>query len=231
MPEPDIITVQATYTEEITANRADLLVSIRGSSLIGGDSALRKAREVRQLAQALEALGVGEDAIELREVRAEVATGLLSTSSAEYTLRIRCERLEQLADVIGAITSQKQATLTSIFWHYPDDEEAQHRWLDLCLRRADQRARVMAAALGVSLMGVRKATTSYQTSEHEPRGTMFPARAAGAAKSQSGLLRMPAPVSQADLGLSIRHRKTAATHAEVEYRVGGYQSAGAAAEG
>ncbi|HEY1015458.1 MAG TPA: SIMPL domain-containing protein [Herpetosiphonaceae bacterium] len=232
MSDPDIITVNAMHTEEIAANEADLLVTIRGSSLISSDSALRKAREVRQLVQALEALGVGEEAVELREVHADVHNGLLGTSSAQYNLKIRCERLEQLADLIGAVTALKQASLSAIQWRYPDDEAAQHRWLDLCLRQANERARVMAAALGVSLLGVRKVSTSYEANDHQAqRGYQYQFPTASRAKSQSLFLARPAPVTSADLGLSIQHRKTVATRAEVEYRIGDYRPADPAAEG
>ena len=40
----------------------------------------------------------------------------------------------------------------------------------------------------------------------------------------------PAPVTGADLGLNIQHRKNAVTRAEVEYRISGYQPADPATE-
>ena len=108
--KPDTIKVSALQREEISANRADLFVTVRGSSLVSGDQAMKKAKEVSQLVDALTSFGLSPDAIQLQGVHIETATGtLLKSSSAIYRLKVRCEKLDQLAEIIDIIGEQKNA--------------------------------------------------------------------------------------------------------------------------
>ena len=69
----------------------DLHVTVKGSSVVSGDAALKKAKEVNQLVEALISLGVKEDAVKLQGVNIETSSGVLvKSSSASYRLRIRC---------------------------------------------------------------------------------------------------------------------------------------------
>jgi hypothetical protein len=56
--KPDTIKISASQREEISANRADLFVTVKGSSVVSGDQALKKAREVSQLVEALTSFGL-----------------------------------------------------------------------------------------------------------------------------------------------------------------------------
>jgi hypothetical protein len=47
--KPDTIKIPTSYREEIFATHADLFVTVRGSSIISGDEAMKKAKEVSQL--------------------------------------------------------------------------------------------------------------------------------------------------------------------------------------
>lgn len=51
--KPDTIKVSANHKEEIRANRAELFVTVKGSSLVSRDAAMKKAKEVNQLVEAL----------------------------------------------------------------------------------------------------------------------------------------------------------------------------------
>src|SRR5690242_14869005 len=117
--KPDTIKVSATQREEISANRADLFVAVKGSSVFSGDQALKKAKEVSQLVEALTSFGLRPEAIQLQGVHIETSSGaLLKSSSASYRLKVNCEKLDQLAELLDIISSQKNATLERIQWKY-----------------------------------------------------------------------------------------------------------------
>jgi uncharacterized protein YggE len=212
--KPDTLKITASQREEIQATFADLFVTVKGSSLVSGDAALKKAREVSQLVEELTRFGLPAEAIHLQSVYAETSGGaLLHSSSATYRLRIRCEKLDQFADLLGIITSQKSATLEQIEWKYPDEAE-QAAALEKALIKAGDKARNIAEKLGVKLLGVynlTENTTDFETPA--PRG-MFVAQAAPRAK---GI------VSQPDLGMNIQHSKTIEVRVEIEYRVSGFE--------
>src|SRR5512133_3140913 len=117
--KPDTIKISATQREEIFASHANLYVTVKGSSVVSGNEAMKKAREVSQLVEALtrpalsggEGSGLSPEAVQLLGVHIETASGaLLKSSSATYRLRIRVERLDQLAELLDIIASQKNAT-------------------------------------------------------------------------------------------------------------------------
>ena len=93
--KPDTIKISASHKEEIFADRADLFVSVKGSSLVSGDQAMKKAKEVSQLVEALTNFGLSPEAVHLQGVHIETASGtLLKSSSATYRLKIKCEKLD-----------------------------------------------------------------------------------------------------------------------------------------
>jgi uncharacterized protein YggE len=220
--QPDLLKVSVSYSEELQADQADLLVTIKGSSLIHGAAALLKAREVRQLVEALTALGLPEQQIQLRGVCAEVSSGpLLKNSSATYQLRIQCRALDLLPDLIGAVASQKQATLESIIWRYPEGADAQDSWSERCALRANQKARRIAAALGVRLLGVYRVDESLDIPPVYVEDMDVLRKAAPQSRSRA--------MTSADLGLAVSHSKTVEVHMTVEYHVSRFGEDAAAA--
>jgi len=67
-PKPDTIKISATQREEVQATFADIFVAIKGASLVSGDAALKKAREVSQLVDELTRFGLPAEAIHLQSV-------------------------------------------------------------------------------------------------------------------------------------------------------------------
>lgn len=173
--QQDLIHVEETVREEMQADHAELFVTIRGSSFVAGTAALTKAREVSQLVTDLREAGVSDTEIHLQNVEAEVATGVLGrNSSAAYKLRVECKTLDKLGDVLGAIASQKNAALYRLRWFYPEHETAQDRLLQLCIDRANQKARLIADGLGVRLIGIASFRYHYKAS-YVPDPDMDPA--------------------------------------------------------
>jgi uncharacterized protein YggE len=211
--KPDTIFVSALHHEEIQAINADLIVTVKGSSLVSGDEALKKAKEVSQLVEALTTFGLGDDMINLQGIHAEASSGkFLKSSNATYRLKIRCERLEQLTDLLGIITSQKNTTLEYIDWKYSDDD-ARERVLEQAITKAKEKAQKVSTILGVSILGIY--------SFHEDN------LSDGEVRMEYGIAQRKAPALGAspsmDLGLDIHHSKTIKINVNIEYRVSGLE--------
>jgi len=210
--KPDTIKVSALHREEISASHADLFVTVKGSSVVSGDQALKKAKEVSQLVEALTSFGLSPEAIHLQGVHIETSSGaLLKSSSATYRLRIRCEKLDQLAELLDIVGSQKNAALERIQWKY-SEEAAHERGLATALEKAKAKAGKVAAALGVKLLGVYD---FIENSFDEETPMLFQPQAA-MMKS-----RGPAP-SEPSLDMDIQHSKTIQVNVEIWYRVSAF---------
>ena len=210
--KPDTIKISASYREEILATYADLFVTVKGSSVFSGNEAMKKAKEVSQLVDELTRFGISAENIHLQGVHVETSSGaLLKSSSASYRLRVRCDVLSQIADLLDIITSQKNAALERIDWKYPE-EEARERGLESALVKAKSKADKVAVALGVKLLGVYD---FLENSFDEEMPIMYQAQAM--MKS-----RAPAPVAEPSLGMDVQHGKTIHINVEVWYRVSGF---------
>jgi uncharacterized protein YggE len=207
--KPDTIKVSALHKEEIFASHANLYVTIRGSSVISGNEAMKKAAEVSQLVEALIGFGLSPDAIQLQGVRLETASGaLLKSSSAIYRLKIKCEKLDQLADIMDIIAEQKNATLERIEWRYPE-EEALQRGLEAAIEKGKAKAEKVAEALGVKLLGVYEFMENAFDEERPPmpfQAMEIRVKARGAADEPS-------------LSMDIQHSKTIQVNVDIWYRV------------
>jgi uncharacterized protein YggE len=211
--KPDTIKISTSQREEIFANHADLFVTVKGSSVISGDQALKKAKEVNQLVEALTSFGLSPEAVHLQGVHIETASGtLLKSSSATYRLKIQCEKLDQLADVLDIISSQKNATLERIEWKYPE-EAARERNLETALQKAKLKADKVAKSLGVKLLGVYDFIENMYDEERP-----YPQFAAQAAPMKARGM-VPAEPS---LSMDIQHSKTIIVGVEIWYRVSGF---------
>jgi uncharacterized protein YggE len=218
-PRPDVIVITARHEEDVAADRADVLVTVQGSSLVTGRAALKKAKEVSALVEELERRGVPLEEIHLEAVHAEVSSGLLgSSSSARYRLRIRCTDLERLPEVLGAITGARNARLEQLVWRYPESAEQQARWLAAAIAWANTKALSAATALGTRLVGIHRMTEDGL--EEEGRFV----RMGGA----PGMARARAAES-VDLGFELGNQKRMGVVVTVEYRVEGFTAPASAA--
>ena len=210
--KPDTIKISASHREEILASHADLFVTVKGSSVVSGHEAMKKAKEVSQLVDELTRFGISAENIHLQGVHVETSSGaLLKSSSASYRLRVRCEQLGQIADLLDIITSQKNAALERIDWKYPE-EEARERGLESALAKAKSKADKVAAALGVKLLGVYDL---LENSFDEEAPIMFQAQAM--MKS-----RASAPSAEPSLDMDVQHGKTIHVNVDIWYRVSAF---------
>jgi len=207
--KPDTIKISISHRDEILATHADLFVTVKGSSVISGNEAMKKAREVSQLVDELTRFGIPAENIHLQGVRVETSSGaLLKSSSASYRLRVRCDVLDQIAELLDIITSQKNAALDRIDWKYPEDE-ARERGLESALAKAKSKAGKVATSLGVKLLGVYDFTENSFDEEtpvmFQPQAVMMKSRA-------------PAP-AEPSLGMDIQHSKMININVEIWYRI------------
>ena len=210
--KPDTIKVSATHREEIFASHANLFVTVRGSSVVSGNEAMKKAREVSQLVEALTSFGLSPEAVQLLGVHIETSSGtLLKSSSAIYRLRIRSEKLDQIAEMLDIIASQKNAVLERIEWKYPE-ELAQERGLESAITKGKAKGEKVASALGVKLLGV------YDFMEgtfDEERPIPF--------QAQTMMMKSRAAVAdEPSIGMDIQHSKTIHVNVDIWYRVSSF---------
>ncbi len=209
--KPDTIKVSAFHREEIFASHANLYVTVKGSSLVSGNEAMKKAREVTQLVEALTRFGLSPDAIHLQGVRLETSSGtLLKSSSAIYHLKVKTEKLDQLAGLLDILAEQKNASLDRIEWKYPE-EEARDRGLESAITKGKEKAEKVAAAMGVKLLGVYDFMENTFDEERPPMP--FQAKAMRAIESAA---------DQPSLNMEVQHSKTIHVNVDIWYRVSSF---------
>jgi len=214
--KPDTLKISASHKEEIFADRAELFVTVKGSSLVSGDQALKKAKEVSQLVDALINFGLSPDAIHLQGVHIESSSGaLLKSSSAVYRLKVNCEKLDQLAELLDIIATQKNATLEQIQWKYPEEAAREHG-MEVALENAKAKAEKVAGSLGVKLLGVYDLIEN--TYDEQAPYLQFASQSAPATR---GGFAKPAP--EPNLSMEIQHSKTIIVSLDIWYRVGEFQ--------
>jgi uncharacterized protein YggE len=210
--QPDLIEVRAEHEEDEAADKVDLYVDVEGSSLFTGRAALSKAREVHALVESLAQVGIAEDQIFVERISATTTSGIFSkSSSAHYSLRVRCRNLEKLGDVLGAITSQKNVTMGRTEWGFDESPAASARRLARCAAIAKQKAQAVAEALGVRL-GAPHRTSEVVPASEEPQPHPF----TGAPVLMS-VAR--ASMSQEDLGLAVTHHRKVTTRLSAAFRI------------
>lgn len=208
--KPDTIKVSASHREEIFASHANLHVTVKGSSIISSSEALKKAQEVNALVEALTKFGLSSDAIHLQGVRLETAGGaLLKSSRAVYRLKVKCEKLDRLADIMDIITEQKNATLEQIEWRYPE-EEARERGLESTIAKGTAKAEKVATSLGVKLLGVY----DFIENAYDEERTPMPFQA-----MEMNMKARTAVANEPSLNMDIHHSKMIHVNVDIWYRV------------
>jgi uncharacterized protein YggE len=211
--KPDTIKVSAFHREEIFASHANLYVTVKGSSLVSGNEAMKKAREVSQLVEALTRFGLSPDAVQLQGIRLETASGtLLKSSSAVYHLKVKTETLDQLPGLLDIIAEQKNTSLNRIEWKYPE-EEARERGLESAIAKGKAKAEKVASAMGVKLLGVYDFMENTYDEERPPMPFQ--------AMEVSMKTRAAAP-AEPSLNMEVQHSKTINVNVDIWYRVSSF---------
>ena len=216
-----ILKIEVTDSEEIFAQKVDIYIVIRGTSLVIGNAALSRAREVAQLISDLRKEGLTDSDFKLLGVQADVNTGILGrNSSAKYSLKIHCDKVEILPDVLGAITSQKNISLNHLQWDYGDLREVRDRLLNQCILSSNQKAARIAAGLGVKIVGVCHFSETFATPGIRPDVPGGLSESMGDYGAQGDAAYSKARMaSRPDLGMQISHGLQVYVTAKIEYRI------------
>jgi uncharacterized protein YggE len=211
--KPDTIKVSASHREEIFASHANLYVTVKGSSVVSGNEAMKKAKEVSGLVEALTRFGLSPDSIHLQGVRIETSSGtLLKSSSATYHLKIKSEKLEQLPGLLDVIAEQKNAALERIEWKYPEDS-ARESGLETAIAKGKAKAEKVATAMGVKLLGVYDFMENSFDEERPP----MPFQA-----MEMNMKSRAAAPAEPSLKMDIQHSKTIQVNVDIWYRVSSF---------
>jgi uncharacterized protein YggE len=203
----DCIILSELLKREVQASAAELYVTVRGSSLFTGQAALKKAKEIAVLVEALTGSGLEQDQILVHNISMNVESGVLSkSSSAQYTLKIRAS-LEQLPDLLTVIANAKNANLQSIAWRYEEDDERDLQWIEEGLAQAKIKAHRIAKGLGVTIVGLRECRVNKSQLPQPGHDQMAPMLAAMRRRSETVDLGMPiAQSTEKYLQLDIQFR-------------------------
>jgi hypothetical protein len=217
MIEPDVIDIEAEEQDDLPADGADLYVSLPGSSLVTGQAALKQAREVAAFAAELDQIGISEDAIAVHSAHVQVQGGLLAkSSSAVFELRVRCGKVEQVADVLGALGKRKEAKLQRIVWRYAKLPALRSRLLERCLLQAREKAELVAKILDLELRGIR-AFSEGAADETRPAAPEGALRRRGMDSYEGAA---PGAVLSEELGLSVSHTMQVTVQISAKFLVG-----------
>jgi uncharacterized protein YggE len=119
--------------------------------------------------------------------------------------------LDELADILGIITTQKNSDLAHMVWRYNDAEDFQAKLLEKCLSKSKHKAERVASSLGVELLGVHE--FDEQVIDQEISVLSQPVAASGGAGFTARA------VTKEDLGLSVSHSKRVTLKVTIKYRV------------
>jgi uncharacterized protein YggE len=207
----DSIDFVETVEEEIEARGVVLQVTVKGSSWFTGEAALTKAAEVAKLVDALRGAGLVEQTISVRSIALQQTSGVIGkSSSASYTLKIKCDNLELLPEVLGAITGAKNVTLDSMQWTYGDMSEKEAEWAAKAVEQANRKAARIAQAMQCDLDGLSQCSVASLDLAVPMRGFGRPS------EDYEPSARMSRTVN---IGTSLVHTKMAGVRLTLRYRV------------
>jgi len=156
-----ILRIQLKDHFDVTATRAKLYLEIAGETLVMGNAATERVKEVREVAQQLQAAGVPAADIQVRGVEISNRTGLLTKSQKARFLLVVETEATLLPQVLGLLADQKQTDLQRLEWIF-DDFEASLTLGAQAMRKARRRAEVLAEAAGHRVIGVLNASDTWE---------------------------------------------------------------------
>lgn len=158
-----LMTTLGSHEGELTADRADVYITVRGSALFSGEVGLDTVREVAELVEDLRTLGIDEDDIQLYNIDMDVNARMVGrSSSATCKLRITCHLLALLPKVSLSIRARKHASVDYVRWSYTFPTALQADWLALAIEQATEKAKTSAKRVGVEILGVDRVREGWE---------------------------------------------------------------------
>jgi uncharacterized protein YggE len=204
----------ASHREEMRAKQADIMLSVMATALYTGEAAFKKAKELAQVVGLLTAAGLPDGNVTLLGIQAGRSSPIIGRSNtATYLLRVHCPDLDILPEILGVLTAQRTVVMDELVWRFADDKAVRAKWLDGCLADARERAKRIAAGLGVKALGVHSYFEKWiEPSDGQRRVSFAPVRASTTGNTTPDERRSDFPfplVTTMQLELSV----------EVEFRV------------
>ncbi|WP_344983061.1 SIMPL domain-containing protein [Deinococcus rubellus] len=155
-----ILRIQLKDQLDVTAVSAKLHLEIVGETLVMGNAATERVKEVREVAQQLQAAGISASQIQVKGVEISNRTGLLTKSQKARFLLVVETEAALLPEVLGLLADQKHVDLQRLEWMF-DDFEASLLLAPQAMRKARRRAEVIAEAAGHRVVGVLNASDTW----------------------------------------------------------------------
>lgn len=155
-----LLRVTVDDKSDITAISAKLHLQLEGETFVMGNAALEKAREVRELVAALQRAAVKPTDIHVQGVKIASSTGLLIKNQKVQFNLLLATSPNQLPDVLGIISAQKNLKLQRLEWVF-DEFEASIPLAARAMQKARRKADAIAVAAGHSITGVHNASDSW----------------------------------------------------------------------
>jgi hypothetical protein len=155
-----ILRITIDDTTRVAATKARIHTVVSGSSVLLGDAAVKRSAEVRGLVQALAAVGVAEDSIEIDGLRMQTRSGRLGRSQSVEILITISALPDQLPALLGILADQPNLALDHLEW-VVDAFEASIGATAEAMTKARRKADAVARAAGREIVGVVMASDSW----------------------------------------------------------------------
>ncbi|MBZ9749875.1 SIMPL domain-containing protein [Deinococcus sp. HMF7604] len=155
-----VLRIQQKEQQDVTAVSAKLYLEVAGETLVMGTAATERVKEVREVTQQLQAVGIPPTQIQVRGVEISNRTGLLAKQQRARFLLVVEAQPELLSQVLGVLADQKHVDLQRLEWIF-DDFEVSLRLGPRAMQRARQRAEAIAQAAGHRVVGVLNASDTW----------------------------------------------------------------------
>ncbi|ULH18143.1 SIMPL domain-containing protein (plasmid) [Deinococcus sp. KNUC1210] len=156
-----VLRIQQKDHLDVTAVSANLHLEIAGETLVMGNAAMERIKEVRDLTQQLQAAGLPATQIQVRGVDISNRTGLLTKHQKARFFMVVGMDTSLLPQVLGLLADQKHVNLQRLEWIF-DEFEASLMLGPQAMRKARRRADVIAEAAGHRVVGVLNASDTWE---------------------------------------------------------------------
>lgn len=161
-----ILKVSEESKKTIEAIGVRLRITIQGESFVFGNAAIEKCHEVKLAVAKIVALDA-EASITVDGVTIQSETGWFTkVSKGNYRIMIALSDMRKVNDVLGAIMELKNVSMDSLEWEY-DDYTAKVLLIEESVKRCKNKAEVMAATLGKSIVGIKTCSDSYKVPDND----------------------------------------------------------------
>ena len=216
--EAGVLRVSETVKGEVEAAKAIVRLKVKSEKLVFGNAAVTASEELRGAVEQIRAVNDSVE-VETESVATESSVGVFGKNAiATYTVKLTVADLTALGPILGICSTVKTLSVSSIDWHYEEDEE-KLRLIKAAAAKAKHKAEEMVAVLGYQIVGIRACSDSYQV---PTVGGVKPAQPGVGSELRTMKTRSRVASSPVvDIGAQFQHKKQIAATCSIEFFVGG----------